>query len=296
MATAEQVQYHYDIDTRFFEFFLDTKYRAYSCAVWESASNLEAAQANKLQRLAEFARIRQDDRVLDIGCGWGSMLEYATSAIGAREAVGLTLSREQYAFLIAQGSPNTKISLSSWSNYMSDELFDAIVSIGAFEHFASREDRIAGCHHRIYRSFFEKCSGLTKRGSHIGLQTIVATRTPHNRQELQDARYLLEYVFPGSALPTIDDIQRAMNGLYEIRDLRTIGPDYARTLIAWKQRLEANEGAIVCRYGRYLYEHHRQYFEAAKRNFESGVTDVLQVSLYKLPVVFDRFRRAFRAR
>lgn len=286
MATAEQVQYHYDVDAAFFMSFLDTAYKIYSCAVWEAADTLETAQINKLARLASFARIKPGDRILDVGCGWGGMLEYATSIIGVREAVGLTVSRDQYAFITARENPRVKAYLCSWNDFASFEAFDAIICIGAFEHFASRQDRMAGRHVDVYRAFFKKCAELTHKDSYIGLQTIVTVRTPGDRQELQDAHFLLDHVFPGSALPAINDIQAATLGLYEVRELRTIGSDYVRTLTAWEQRLDANKNFIVAGYGFGFFEHYQQYFKAARRNFERGITELLQVSLCKLTTSF----------
>lgn len=283
MATAMQVQQHYDVDAAFFMSFLDTAYKAYSCAVWEAANTLETAQMHKLARLASFARIKHGQRVLDVGCGWGGMLEYATESTGAREAVGLTLSLDQCAFITARNLPRIKAYLCSWNDFTSTETFDAIISIGAFEHFASRQDRIAGRHIDVYRTFFRKCAELTSNNSYIGMQTIVSVRTPGDRQELQDARYLLDHVFPGSALPTINDIQAAMQGLYEVREHRTIGADYARTLKTWAQRFVANKDFITARYGFRLFDHYQRYFEAARRNFERGVTSLVQLSLQKLP-------------
>ena len=283
MATAEQIQYHYDVDAAFFMSFLDSAYHVYSGAVWKSADTLEMAQVNKFSRLSSFAHVKPGDRVLDIGCGWGGMLKYATDVVGACEAVGLTLSRDQHAFIAARDNPRIKAHLCSWNDFASLDVFDTVVSIGAFEHFASRQDRIAGCHIDVYRAFFKKCALLTHNDSYIGLQTIVTSRAPVSRQELQDARYLLDHVFPGSALPTINDIRAAILDLYEVRELRTIGSDYVRTLEAWIQRLKNNEDFIITRYGLELFQHYHRYFEAARRNFEFGVTDLIQVSLHRLP-------------
>jgi cyclopropane-fatty-acyl-phospholipid synthase len=281
MATAEQVRFHYDLDTRFFLDFLDTQHRAYSCGVWDDASTLEEAQTHKMQRLALYARISPGQRVLDIGCGWGGMLAFAVEQLGAREAVGLTLSEGQYAYLQHVQLKDAEAHMCSWEHYTPTELFDAIVSIGAFEHFSSRTERANGLHLQRYQRFFSHCASWSRPGSWLALQTIVKTRTPGTRQEVLDTRFLLEHVFPGSALPTITDIQRAAAGTYEIRELRTIGPHYARTLSAWAQRLSGNTAAKD-QYGAAIVSHYLSYFDAARRNFESGVTDLVQMSLCRL--------------
>lgn len=283
MATAEQVQYHYDVDSPFFATFLDSRYMVYSCAVWENAHTLEHAQVNKLVRIAAFAHIQPGQRILDIGCGWGGMMKFSLHDIGVSEAMGLTLSHDQHAYNSAENDPRLKMHLCSWEDFSAQDIFDAVVSIGAFEHFVSREDRRSGRHAHIYRSFFDKCAKLTRADTFVGLQTIVTARTPANRQEMRDARYLLNHVFPGSALPSINDIQAATLGLYEMCEVRTIGADYARTLAVWGERLTAASERIVACYGRDIFEHYQRYFAAAKRNFECGVTDLIQMSLRKLP-------------
>jgi cyclopropane-fatty-acyl-phospholipid synthase len=281
MATAADIQYHYDVDTDFFRIFLDSQYQVYSCGVWQSATTLEEAQLAKLTRLASFARIGEGSRVLDIGCGWGGMLRFALDECDASEAVGLTLSRDQYAFVSGMRRDRLTVKLLSWDGFSPTTAFDAVVSIGAFEHFASREDRAVHRQIEVYRRFFQTCASVCVPDSYLGLQTIVTARKPANRREILDAGFLLKNVFPGSALPTITDIQQASAGIYEIRELRTIGPDYARTLQEWKDRLLSRPD-LTAPYGSQLIEHYREYFDCARRNFETGVTELAQFSFCRL--------------
>ena len=116
------------------------------------------------------------------------------------------------------------------------------------------------------------------------MQTIVLNRVPSNLRELRDAKYLLEKVFPGSSLPTIEEIKVSMSNLYRVEKMLTIGQDYAKTLSEWKTRLCNNENIIVERYGRELYEHYLMYFDSARRNFEDGVVELAQFSLFTAPV------------
>jgi len=280
MATQADIQAHYDLDNDFFALFLDHDYRVYSCGVWQSASSLEEAQKRKLERLSKFAHLVDGQHVLDVGCGWGGLMQYITDQFPKSSVHGLTLSSAQYAHIQSVPKARIAVSLRAWQDYApSEKKFDAIISIGAFEHFASMEDHIHSRHRQIYINFFEWCRQVTTSDAYVGLQTIVINRAPINIGEVRDSRYLLEKVFPGSALPSVSDVQAALVDLYEIVELRLIGQDYARTLNEWNIRLLANRDLIIEKYGAHVFDHYRTYFDAAKRTFESGFVDLLQVSL-----------------
>jgi len=283
MASQAEIEYHYDINTDFFAAFLDTKYRVYSCGVWKRAATLEEAQQDKLDRICRFAGVTRRHRVLDVGCGWGGLMRRAVERFSAASAHGLTLSCDQFRYLREQSFPRTTVELRGWSETQFPAgAFDAIASIGAFEHFASRQDRAAGRQRAVYRRFFEWCSDVSAPDAAVGLQTIVTARQPAQLSEVRDTRFLLQEVFPGSALPTISDIQAAVQDLYEISDARRIGGDYARTLAEWRQRLEREQRWLRERFGDRLVEHYRSYFMAAERSFQSGVVDLVQLSLRKV--------------
>jgi cyclopropane-fatty-acyl-phospholipid synthase len=282
MASKEDVQFHYDVNNDFFKLFLDKKYKVYSCGVWDNAQNLEEAQENKLKRIADFAHIEKGDQVLDIGCGWGGMLDFCINSKKVSKAVGLTLSQFQYDYILQNPIINASIQNCSWSDFETNEKFDAIVSIGAMEHFASLTDRKQSKQIDVYRNFFKNCSNFSTEDAYLGLQTIVTIKKPDTLQSMKDTYYLLKHVFPGSVLPEINEIQMAMHTLYEPYELRTIGLDYAKTLIHWKERLYVNQENIMMRYGKELWDHYNHYFDAARRSFENGYTSLLQMSLRKI--------------
>jgi cyclopropane-fatty-acyl-phospholipid synthase len=283
MATAKDVQFHYDVHNDFYALFLDTSFRAYSCGVWDQAATLEEAQQAKIQRICDFAKVSPGKSVLDIGCGWGGVMRYAIDVRKASRAHGLTLSKDQHHYVAQVAHPGVTADLQSWQEYeVRTGKFDAALSIGAFEHFASREDRLAGKQREIYRQFFMNCRKFSTPQAHLGLQTIVSSRNPANLQEMRDARYLLDKVFPGSALPSISDIQAAYLDVYELLEVRRIGKDYAKTLAVWCERLEAAREQAIASFGEATFNHYVHYFKAAERSFDAGVTDLLQVSLRPL--------------
>lgn len=280
MATKEDIQAHYDLDNDFFALFLDSNYRVYSCGVWQSATTLEQAQQHKLARLSKFAQLADGQKVIDVGCGWGGLMRYITDQYPQSNVHGLTLSEAQLKYIQSVPKASVSLELRSWQDFVEPEKkFDAIISIGAFEHFASMDDHIHSRHRQIYANFFDWCRLVSTKDAYVGLQTIVNNRAPNSLSEVRDARYLLEKVFPGSALPSVSDIQAALVDRYEIVELRLIGQDYARTLAEWNTRLIANKDIIISRYGEAVFNHYRTYFDAAMRTFESGFVDLLQVSL-----------------
>jgi len=282
VATAKDIQFHYDVDNAFYAIFLDREFRAYSCGVWDEASTLEEAQRAKIDRICRFAAVEKNASLLDIGCGWGGLMAHAINAYGARSAHGLTLSNDQIAHIAAEASPLVTAELQSWRDHQPQCLYDAITSVGAFEHFVSRAERMAGRQLEIYRDFFATCRRVSTPSACLGLQTIVTSRNPTSLQEARDARYLLDKVFPGSALPTEADIHAGSAGLYEVDEIRRIGKDYARTLSCWRARLLDQREFATGQFGVAVVDHYLRYFEAAARSFESGVTDLVQVSLRPL--------------
>lgn len=283
MATQAEIEHHYDVDNDFFALFLDKKYRAYSCGVWRSATDLEQAQEAKLDRLCRYANVQANQHVIDIGCGWGGLMNNIIEKYPNTHVHGLTLSTEQFEYVKSQQKPNVSLELRSWQDYTAPEKkFDSIISIGAFEHFASFEDHAASRQRDIYKAFFDWCLNVSTPDAQVGLQTIVISRAPNTLSELRDSRYLLDKVFPGSALPSISDIQAAIVDKYEISKVSRIGLDYARTLFEWNKRLELNKDKIVERYGQALFDHYRTYFDASQRCFESGYIDLYQASLRRV--------------
>jgi cyclopropane-fatty-acyl-phospholipid synthase len=279
LATLEDIQLHYDVGNDFFDIFLDRRYKIYSCAVWENIDDLESAQTRKLARMSMFSGVKPYTSILDVGCGWGGMMRYLLDDCHVSNVTGLTLSDRQFDFVKSLKLENSEVQVCSWSDFQTNSKFDSIVSIGAFEHFASLDDRVAGNHLRVYERFFKRCHQLTNEGSGLGLQTIVLKRAPSTSQEFRDTQFLLRKVFPGSALPTVDDIHTAMLGFYKVREVLTIGQNYARTLLEWKSRLRQHEKFALENHGRQLVEHYLTYFDAARRSFENGVVDLAQFSL-----------------
>lgn len=279
MATQEEIEQHYDIDNEFYALILDDKYLGYTCGVWDKADNIEQSQADKFARLCRYAHVKPNSKVLDVGCGWGGLSTYIGESFSNTKVHGLTLSTKQLEYIKNAKNPIASVELSAWQNFTSPEpKFDAVISIGCLEHFATYEDSISGKQREIYKNFFDWCLSVTTPEAYVGLQTIIITRLPNNISELRDS-WLVHKIFPGSALASISDIQEAVTDKYEISEVSRIGHDYVPTLQAWIDKMVLNKDELCSRYGEELYNQYIEYFEGAKRCFQTGYFDLYQVSL-----------------
>ena len=275
-ASPEAIQAHYDVGNGFYRLWLDPTL-TYSCALWAGEDDtLEAAQLRKLDWIAEPAIARGARSVLDIGCGWGGMLAHL-SAGGVEHGVGLTLSQEQFDYVSALAIPGVEVRLDSWRDHRPKQPYDAIVSVGAFEHFAdldlSEERRMA-----IYRDFFEACHGWLAPGAPLVLQTIAYGPVP----ALLGRELFLEY-FPESDLPRPYEIFKACDGLFEVTDFRNDREDYIRTLKAWHRNLRAQREAAVAEVGEAKVEFYKRYLGASTMMFAARNTVLLRLKMTRVP-------------
>jgi cyclopropane-fatty-acyl-phospholipid synthase len=259
-ASPEAIQRHYDVGNDFYRLWLDNS-MSYSCALWEKAGeSLETAQVRKIDYHIAQAGAAGAARVLDVGCGWGAVLKRLTAIHGAGRAVGLTLSREQEQWAVSTPDPLIEVRRESWMDHVPTAPYDAIISIGAFEHFA-RPEWTPEQQTSAYRRFFTSCHKWLRPGARLSLQTIAYGNT--NREESQAAphySFLLGEIFPETDLPSLSAILAAADGLFEIVTLRNDRTDYAQTCDTWAKRLaarrceavEAASEAVVTRFLRYL--------------------------------------------
>jgi cyclopropane-fatty-acyl-phospholipid synthase len=278
------IQKHYDIGDEFYRLWLDPTL-SYSCALWtenESGDKLEDAQLRKLDYHIDQARADDASRVLDVGCGWGALLTRLVEAHGVERAVGLTLSLKQAAHVASRSQPRVEARLESWMDHAPTSPYDAIISVGAFEHFAKPEwsdaQKVAA-----YRAFFERCRGWLKPGGRLSLQTIAYGNV--DWQEIKDApgrRFLLGDVFPESELPTLANLLAAWDGLFELVSLRNDRADYWRTCRIWFERLAARRAEAVALVGDEVVARYLRYLKFAAVLFNHGQCCLLRVTLQPL--------------
>ncbi len=214
---------HYDIGNDLYSKMLDSS-MMYSCGYWRHASNLNEAQEAKLELIAGKLELRKGQRVLDIGCGWGTACKYFAERHGVR-VVGLTLSTEQAAMArqLCDGHP-VEILQQDYRDFDPREKFDAVYSIGMFEHVG----------YKNYRTFMCKVSNLLEPDGRFLLHTIGG-----NISVTHTDPWINRYIFPYGMLPSIQQVGKAIEWLFVMEDWHNFGPDYDRTLMEWLLRFEA---------------------------------------------------------
>jgi len=281
-ASPEAIQRHYDVGNDFYRLWLDDS-MSYSCALWEETDeSLETAQTRKIDYHIAQANADRANRVLDIGCGWGAVLKRLTAVHGVGRAVGLTLSREQEEWAVSKPDPRVEVRRESWLDHLPTEPYDAIISIGAFEHFArpewTTEQQILA-----YRRFFTRCHEWLRPGARLSLQTIAYGNS--NREESQAAPhypFLLGEIFPETDLPTLSAILAAADGLFEIVTLRNDRKDYERTCLVWLERLLARRREAVAVTDEAVAARFARYLKLSAILFHEGHTHLLRVAFRRL--------------
>jgi cyclopropane-fatty-acyl-phospholipid synthase len=274
-ASPEAIQNHYDVGNEFYRLWLD-RTSTYSCALWEGEDDLEAAQFRKLDFHIQQARASGAVRVLDIGSGWGSLLGRLSGEHRVGQSVGLTLSQEQCDWVRSLGLPNVDVRLESWQDHTPAAPYDAIVSIGAFEHFArmgiSEADKVAD-----YRSFFQRCHGWLKPDACMSLQTI----TYENFDESKPNAFVAD-IFPESDLPRLAQIMKASQGLFEVVALRQDGAQYERTLKCWLFNLKERRQEALALVGEAGVKRYEKYLAMFAVAFHVGAMNLARISFRRI--------------
>lgn len=256
-ASVAAIRHHYDAGNEFYRLWLDPTL-TYSCAMWDGLEfplELESAQRRKIDFHIMQAKAQNAGRVLDIGCGWGSLLKGLVAEHNVGKAVGLTLSKAQAEWVASFDDERIDVHLENWFDHSPEQPYDAIISVAAFEAFAKPElSKKAKA--EAYRSFFAKCHRLLKPGKWMSIQTIAWGNTP----EKETSQFLETQIFPESDLPHLAEIAEASERLFEVMAIRNDYDDYERTCRVWLSRLKDNREAavelvgpeVVTRYEKYL--------------------------------------------
>lgn len=273
------IRFHYDQGDEFFSLWLGST-MTYSGAMWEGPEDdLRTAQLRKLDYVAAQARATGARRVLDIGCGWGSMLRRLVDAHGVQHAIGITLSEAQVAYVEAgrEGDPRIEPRLEDWRTFEPEEPFDAIVSLGTIEHFvsmgAAEEQRAA-----TYRELFERCRSWLPRGGRLVFQTMAQGHAPLDRRAWRDLRLVLTKIYPNAGPPWLRELVAGCAGSFEIVRLRNDRLDYVPTLLAWHRNLRANRERAVELVGEEVVDVHERFFTGLARHFARGQAEMLRVT------------------
>ena len=244
---------HYDIDYFLFEGMLD-KRMTYSCAYWKDAQDLDSAQEAKLDLVCRKIGLKAGDRVLDIGCGWGSFMKYAAENYGA-SVVGLTVSKEQARMGAknCQGLP-VEFLLQDYRRFKTKEKFDHIVCIDMFTHVGPKN----------HRTFMKKVASLLKDDGLFLLQTI-GGRIVDNFQD----PWIYKYILPNSYLANLRSMAKAIDDIFLVEDLHNFGCDYSYTFLAWYKNFSAIWPSIQHQYSDRFYRMWSYYLQVSAGSFSA---------------------------
>jgi cyclopropane-fatty-acyl-phospholipid synthase len=276
-ASARAIRHHYDVGNEFYRLWLD-RTLTYSGAMWRDADDLEAAQIRKLDFHAGCAHAIGAARVLDVGCGWGSLLTRLTTQHGVRRAVGLTLSQEQARWVESSKPPGVEVRVESWADHEPEDSYDAIISIGALEHFARIDLPVSG---KIasYRRFFEHCHRWLRPGGHVSLQAIAYGNLL--RDDFRSG-FVAREIFPESDFVRLAEIVEACEYLFEIEQLRNDPEDYERTCAEWLERLRRNRERAEAIAGTDLAGKWERYLDLSVRGWQLRATNLLRIAMRRI--------------
>ena len=265
------VTHHYDVSNDFFALFLGES-MTYSCAVWSrGAQTLEEAQETKLELVCAKLGLQAGERLLDVGCGWGSFAVHAAKNHGVH-VTGITLSEPQAvgARQRAQDAgvgDRVDIRVMDYRD-LRGERFDAIASIGMVEHVGDVN----------IDAYAQTLANLLEPGGRLLNHGIARLR--HGEPEA--GPFSERYVFPDAAPLHLSRVQFALERAgFETQHVEGFRDDYARTLREWTRRLEANHAEALRLAGPERMRVWQVYLRAARRGFETGFTSIYQVRAVK---------------
>ncbi|MCX5090748.1 cyclopropane-fatty-acyl-phospholipid synthase family protein [Streptomyces sp. NBC_00365] len=269
------ISHHYDVGNDFYEIVLGPS-MVYSCAYWEDGGALEDAQRDKLELISRKLDLRPGQRLLDVGCGWGSMAIHAAREHGV-SVVGVTLSQEQAAYarkrVADEGlTDRVEIRVQDYRD-VADGPYDAISSIGMAEHVGAER----------YLEYAEVLYRLLKPGGRLLNHQIA--RPPRRDESAYDVDEFIDaYVFPDGELApigtTVTQLERAG---FEVRDVESIREHYALTLRRWVANLEAQWARAVALTSPGRARVWRLYMAASAVAFERNRIGVNQVLAIRTP-------------
>ena len=263
------VAHHYDISDDLYNLFLDSK-KQYSCAYFRNKNDsLEDAQNNKIQHIIQKLNIKPNQKVIDIGCGWGSLaIDIAKTA--QCEVTGITLSKNQFNYCVKKAKElnlENQVRFKLIDYRQLNEKFDRIVSVGMFEHVGRK----------FYNKFFKKVNQLLTDDGIALIHTIGSVNPPGDPHP-----WITKYIFPGGYTPSMSEVTNPIekSGLI-ISDIEVLKLHYSHTLRHWKERFLKNKNMVLEMFDEKFFRMWEFYLTSCEVAFKWGDQVVYQFLLTK---------------
>ncbi|MBC6501272.1 cyclopropane fatty acyl phospholipid synthase [Citrobacter freundii] len=250
---------HYDIGNDLFALMLDP-HMQYSCGYWKDATTLDDAQNAKLKMICEKLQLKPGMRLLDIGCGWGGLAEYAARHYGV-VVEGVTISKEQQK-MAQQRCEGLDVNILLQDYRDLDKHYDRIVSVGMFEHVGPKN----------YDTYFSIADRCLKPDGLFLLHTIGS-----NKKGMSVDPWINKYIFPNGCLPAISHIAEASESRFVMEDWHNFGSDYDKTLMAWHERFNQAWPELSARYSATFRRMFNYYLCACAGAFRARDIELWQV-------------------
>ena len=252
-------EHHYDIGNDLYAKMLD-KRLVYTCGYWKDAKTLDDAQEAKLDLICRKLNFQPGQKILDIGCGWGSFAKFAAERYGV-SVVGTTISREQakLAEKLCAGLP-VEIRVEDYRDTTGS--FDHIVSIGMFEHVGPKN----------YRTYMKVAKRCLKPNGLFMLHTIGG-----NSHEIMTDPWIDRYIFPNGVVPSLEQVANASEGLFVMEDWHNFGTYYDTTLMAWHANFIAAWPELEKQYGARFKRMWEYYLLSCAASFRTRTNQLWQI-------------------
>lgn len=271
-SSKEAISHHYDISNEFYALFLD-KGMVYTCGYFKDWTNsIDQAQTDKLDHICKKLRLKPGEKLLDIGCGWGSMLIHAAKHYGV-VGHGVSLSEAQSALArerIRTEGLEDRITIEIKSYEALEGTFDKISSIGMFEHVGSAN----------YETYFSTVGRLLKPGG-LYMHHAISRRAKRGkkafRRKSAEHLALVKYIFPGGELDHLGMSVENLEGHgFEVHDVENLREHYGRTCRLWAERLEARFDEAIKEVGAPKARLWLLYLTGCALAFERGTVQINQ--------------------
>jgi cyclopropane-fatty-acyl-phospholipid synthase len=277
---------HYERSNEFWRLVLGDSL-TYSAGFWKADDDLSdpaaltAAQGRKLDWFAEAAGARPGARILDIGCGWGTVLQWVVDRFDAAAAVGVTPSDTQVAWITQLGNPRITVDKALWEDHEPSAPYDGIISINSVEEFVASalppKEKT-----KAYRAFFKKCHGWLVPEGRVVLHAITMGKLPAQRGVLREMTTVVRKEFQGSHVPYLHELATGVQSLFEVTDIVNDRMDCSRTMQVWADRVREHRDQAVALEGEDRVAAFERYLEVTGRLFAQGYFNDYRIALTRL--------------